>query len=159
VSSERIIDSRVYHSIKEVKNGQGPPPIRTGDGWLHLAHGVRNTAAGLRYVLYVFTTDLREPWRITWMPGGYLIGPQGEERVGDVSNVVFSNGWIADDDGALLIYYASSDTRVHVATSTVQRLVNYARNTPPDALRSAACVDQRNAMITKNLERASRGSA
>jgi 4-O-beta-D-mannosyl-D-glucose phosphorylase len=93
------------------------------------------------------------------MPGGYLIGPQGEERVGDVSNVVFSNGWIADDDGALLIYYASSDTRVHVATSTVQRLVNYARNTPPDALRSAACVDQRNAMITKNLERASRGSA
>ena len=159
VSSERIIDPRIYHTIKEAKNGQGPPPIRTDDGWLHLAHGVRNTAAGLRYVLYVFMTDLREPWRVTHAPGGYLIAPQGGERVGDVSNVVFSNGWIDDDDGALFIYYASSDTRVHVATSTVQRVVDYARNTPPDALRSAASVDQRNALIARNLERVSRGRA
>jgi 4-O-beta-D-mannosyl-D-glucose phosphorylase len=155
VASESIMDPRVYHTIKEVKNGQGPPPIRTGAGWLHLAHGVRNTAAGLRYVLYLFMTDLREPWRVTDAPGGYLIAPQSDERVGDVSNVVFANGWIADDDGegTLFIYYASSDTRMHVATSTVDRLIDYARNTPPDALRSAASVEQRSGLIRKNLER------
>lgn len=159
IPTERIIEPRVYHTIKEVKNGQGPPPIRTPDGWLHLAHGVRNTAAGLRYVLYVFMSDLAEPWRMTHAPGGYLIAPQNAERVGDVSNVVFSNGWIADDDGTVFIYYASSDTRVHVATTTVERLTDYARNTPPDALRSAASVEQRSALIAKNLGARSQGRA
>ena len=153
VLEERVVDPRVYHTIKEVKNGQGPPPIRTGAGWLHLAHGVRTTAAGLRYVLYLFLTDLAEPWRVTHAPGGYLIAPEGEERVGDVSNVVFGAGWIADDDGRVFIYYASSDTRIHVATSSVARLVDYAMHTPPDALRSAACVAQRSALIRRNLAR------
>src|SRR5215213_8601789 len=147
VDDERIIDARVYHTIKEVKNGQGPAPIRTGDGWLHLAHGVRNTAAGLRYVLYLFVTALDQPWRVTHAPGGYLIAPEGDERVGDVSNVVFSCGWIADDDGRLLIYYASSDTRIHVAETSVQRLADYALNTPPDPLTSVGSVEQRIALI------------
>jgi 4-O-beta-D-mannosyl-D-glucose phosphorylase len=152
IDDQRIIDPRVYHTIKEAKNGLGPPPIKTPAGWLHMAHGVRDTAAGLRYVLYVFMTDLTEPWRVTHAPGGYLIAPEGEERVGDVSNVVFSNGWIADDDGTLFIYYASSDTRMHVATSTVDRLVDFAVHTPPDPLRSAASVEQRYAMIRRNLD-------
>ena len=152
VLEERIVDARLYHTIKEVKNGQGPAPIRTAAGWLHLAHGVRNTAAGLRYVLYLFVTDLAEPWRVTHAPGGFLLAPEGEERVGDVSNVTFSNGWIADE-GTVFIYYASSDTRIHVATSTVERLLDYALHTPPDPLRSAACVEQRSAMIRRNLER------
>jgi 4-O-beta-D-mannosyl-D-glucose phosphorylase len=114
---------------------------------------VRNTAAGLRYVLYAFMTALDAPWRVTHAPGGYLLAPDGEERVGDVSNVAFSNGWIADDDGTLFVYYASSDTRVHVATTTIDRLVDYVTNTPPDALRSAACVAQRSALIARNLTR------
>lgn len=148
---ERVVDPRVYHTIKEAKNGQGPPPIRTPDGWLHLAHGVRNTAAGLRYVLYLFMTALDEPWRVTYQPAGYLLAPEGEERTGDVSNVVFCNGWIADDDGTVFIYYASSDTRIHVATSSVARLVDHARNSPPDALRSAESVQQRLALIRRNM--------
>ena len=151
VPDERIVHGREYHTIKEVKNGQGPPPLRTPSGWLHLAHGVRTTAAGLRYVLYLFMSDLAEPWRVTYAPGGHLIAPEGEERVGDVSNVVFSSGWIADDDGTVFIYYASSDTRIHVATSSIDRLVDYAMHTPPDALRTAACVEQRYDLIRRNM--------
>lgn len=151
VNLERIIDPKVYHTIKEAKNGQGPPPIRTERGWLHLAHGVRNTAAGLRYVLYMFMTDLHEPWRVTHTPGGYFMAPKGRERVGDVSNVLFSNGWIADPDGAVYIYYGSSDTRVHVALSSVERLLDFVEHTPTDPLRSAACVKQRVGMIERNL--------
>lgn len=150
IREERIVDPRVYHTIKEAKNGQGPPPIKTSSGWLHLAHGVRNTAAGLRYVLYLFMTALDEPWRVIAQPAGYLIAPDGDERVGDVSNVVFCNGWIADDDGAVFIYYASSDTRIHVATSSVRRLVDHAINSPPDALTSEASVRQRLALIGRN---------
>ena len=151
VLDERVIEPRRYHTITESKNGQGPPPIRTEMGWLHLAHGVRNTAAGLRYVLYVFVSDRDEPWRVTHRPAGYLIAPEGEERIGDVSNVVFGCGWIADEDGRLLIYYASSDTRIHVAESTVARLLDYALNTPEDPLTSAGCVEQRYALIERNL--------
>jgi len=151
VLDERVIEPRRYHTITESKNGQGPPPILTERGWLHLAHGVRNTAAGLRYVLYLFVSDRDEPWRVTHRPAGYLIAPEGEERVGDVSNVVFGCGWIADDDGRLLIYYASSDTRIHVAESTVPRLLDYALNTPEDPLTSAGCVEQRYALIERNL--------
>jgi 4-O-beta-D-mannosyl-D-glucose phosphorylase len=149
---DRVVDPRVYHTIKEAKAGQGPPPIKTPDGWLHLAHGVRNTAAGLRYVLYLFMTALDEPWRVTHQPAGYLIAADGAERVGDVSNVVFCNGWISDDDGTVYIYYASSDTRIHVATSSVSRLVDHAKSSPPDGLRSAASVQQRIALIRRNLE-------
>ncbi len=150
VEKEDVIEPRVYHTIKEAKNGQGPPPLKTDHGWLHLAHGVRNTAAGLRYVTYLFMTALDEPWRVTHAPGGHFIEPQGEERVGDVSNVTFANGWILDDDGAVFIYYGSSDTRLHVATSTLEKLVDYALHTPPDALRSAASVAQRLALIRRN---------
>jgi len=150
IFEERIVDPRVYHTIKEAKNGQGPPPIQTAVGWLHLAHGVRNTAAGLRYVLYLFMTALDEPWRVTYQPAGYLIAPDGNERIGDVSNVVFCNGWIVDDDGTVFIYYASSDTRIHVATSSVNRLVDHALNSPPDELTSAASVQQRLALIRQN---------
>ena len=125
IDEEIIIDEKVYHTIKEVKNGQGPAPIKTKHGWLHIAHGVRNTAAGLRYVLYAFMTDLNEPWKVTHRPGGYLLAPQGEERVGDVSNVAFCNGAVARDNGDVFIYYASSDTRCHVATTTVDKLVDY----------------------------------
>ena len=151
VQDEVIIDNREYHTIKEVKNGLGPAPIKTPKGWLHLAHGVRNTAAGLRYVLYMFVCDLKRPEVITHRPAGYFMGPQGDERVGDVSNVVFSNGWVARRNGDVLIYYGSSDTRLHVATSTVDRLLDYAMNTPEDPLRSHACVEQRYALIDKNL--------
>ncbi len=151
ISKEAIIDERQYHTIKELKNGLGPAPIKTPQGWLHLAHGVRGCAAGLRYVLYVFMTDLQDPSKVIHKPGGYLIAPQGEERVGDVSNVVFSNGWVAMEDGTVFIYYASSDTRVHVATTSVSRLVDYTINTPEDPLRSAACVQQRIRLIEKNL--------
>ncbi len=150
IDTESIVDNKVYHTIKEVKNGQGPAPIKTSEGWLHLAHGVRNTAAGLRYVLYMFMTALDEPWRIIHAPGGHFIAPQGDERVGDVSNVTFSNGWIADEDGKVFIYYASSDTRLHVATSTVAQLIDYVKNTPPDPLTSAACVQQRIDLIERN---------
>jgi 4-O-beta-D-mannosyl-D-glucose phosphorylase len=152
VENELIIDNKVYHTISELKNGQGPAPIRTNKGWLHLAHGVRNTAAGLRYVLYMFMTDLNEPWKITHKPGGLFIGPEGEERVGDVSNVVFCNGWIANSNNEVFIYYASSDTRVHVATSSIEQLVDYCMNTPEDKLRSAASVQTINALIDKNLK-------
>lgn len=151
ITTETIIDEKRYHTIKEVKNGQGPAPIKTKHGWLHLAHGVRNTAAGLRYVLYMFMTDLKDPSRITHRPGGHFIAPEGEERVGDVSNVTFSNGWVARDSGEVFIYYGSSDTRMHVATSTVEKLVDYCINTPEDGYRSAASVQTRIALIERNL--------
>jgi 4-O-beta-D-mannosyl-D-glucose phosphorylase len=151
VQKEIIMDNRAYHTIQEVKNGLGPAPIKTVEGWLHLAHGVRNTAAGLRYVLYLFLADLQRPWIITHKPAGYFIAPDGEERVGDVSNVVFSNGWIEGNNGEVFIYYASSDTRLHAATSTVSKLLDYVRNTPADPLRSYACVEQRYALIEKNM--------
>ena len=150
IDNEIIIDNREYHTIQEVKNGLGPAPIRTPEGWLHLAHGVRNTAAGLRYVLYLFLAELERPWVITHKPAGYFLAPEGEERIGDVSNVVFCNGWIEGRNGEVLIYYASSDTRLHVATSTVAKLLDYVRNTPADPLRSHACVQQRHALIEKN---------
>jgi 4-O-beta-D-mannosyl-D-glucose phosphorylase len=153
IDEEQIVDARQYHTIKEAKNGQGPPPVKTAAGWLHLAHGVRNTAAGLRYVLYLFLTDLAEPWRETHAPAGYLIAPEGDERVGDVSNVVFSSGWIVDDDGTVYIYYASSDTRMHVALSSIDRLVDHALHAPADPLRSAASVEQRSDLIRRNLAR------
>lgn len=151
VKEEVIVDEKVYHTIKEVKNGQGPAPIKTPQGWLHLAHGVRNTAAGLRYVLYVFMTELERPWVVTHRPAGHFIAPEGAERVGDVSNVVFTNGWIQTDKDEVFIYYASSDTRMHVATSTVEQLVDYAINTPEDGLTSAASVEARNALIDGNV--------
>jgi len=147
---ETIIDRRIYHTISELKNGQGPAPIKTTEGWLHLAHGVRNTAAGLRYVIYLFLTDLADPTRVIAKPGGYFIAPEGGERVGDVSNVTFSNGGVACADGSVLIYYASSDTRLHVATSSVERMLDYVKNTPADGLRSAECVQQRLALIQAN---------
>jgi 4-O-beta-D-mannosyl-D-glucose phosphorylase len=152
LGDEKIVHDRKYHTIYEVKNGLGPAPIKTAKGWLQLAHGVRNTAAGLRYVLYAFMTALEDPSRIICEPGGYLLAPQGDERVGDVSNVTFSNGWIARADGQLFLYYASSDTRCHVVTTTVDKLVDYCRNTPPDPLRSAACVQQRVELIRNNLK-------
>ena len=150
VTDERVLDPKLYHTIKEVKNGAGAPPIKTVEGWLHLAHGVRNTASGLRYVIYAFLAALDAPARVIASPGGYLIAPEGEERVGDVSNVVFTNGAIADPDGRLLIYYASSDTRVHVAESTVDRMLDYVRNTPPDGLVSRASAEARIALIRRN---------
>jgi 4-O-beta-D-mannosyl-D-glucose phosphorylase len=156
IEQEQIIDPRAYHTIKESKNGAGAPPLKTPAGWLHVAHGVRGTAAGLRYVLYVLLCDLDAPWRVTHRPGGYLIAPTGGERVGDVSNVVFSNGLVSRADGTVLIYYASSDTRVHVARTTVEKLVDYALHTPEDGLRSAACVEQRIDLIRKNLTRMGR---
>ncbi len=152
IGEETIVDDRQYHTIKEVKNGLGPAPIRTERGWLQLAHGVRNTAAGLRYVLYMFLTDLEEPDREIAAPAGYFLAPEGEERVGDVSNVVFSNGWVKRKNGEVLIYYGSSDTRTHVVTTTVDKLLDYVLNTPPDGLRSAESVKVRNEMIEKNLK-------
>jgi 4-O-beta-D-mannosyl-D-glucose phosphorylase len=151
VEEETVIDARAYHTIKEVKNGEGPAPIKTEKGWLHLAHGVRGTAAGLRYVLYLYLSDLHEPWKVTHRPGGYFLAPVGDEIVGDVPNVAFSNGWVARADGEVLIYYASADTRTHVARSTVDRLLDYAVNTPEDGLRSAASVASRIALIRGNL--------
>ena len=151
IDEEMITSPRRYHTITEVKNGEGATPIRTEKGWLHIAHGVRNTAAGLRYVIYVFVTDLAEPWKVIAEPSGYLIAPLGAERVGDVSNVVFTNGAIARDNGELYIYYASSDTRLHVASTTVEKLLDYAFHTPADPLRSRDCVAQRCALIDKNL--------
>lgn len=149
---ERIIDERIYHTIKEVKNGEGPHPIKTPKGWLHLAHGVRNCASGLRYVLYMYMTALDEPWRKIASPGGYFMAPVGEEYTGDVMNVLFANGWIADEDGKVFIYYASSDTRMHVATSTIDRLVDYCLNTPADGLTTAESVRTINRLIDANLE-------
>ena len=140
IKKEIVIEQRHYHTIKEVKNGEGPHPIKTPQGWLHLAHGVRACAAGLRYVLYLYMTSLDDPRKVIAQPGGYFIAPVGEERTGDVSNVLFSNGWIADEDGTVYIYYASSDTRMHVATSTIERLIDYCRHTPEDRLRSTTSV-------------------
>ena len=140
VKKEIVIEQRHYHTIKEVKNGEGPHPIKTPEGWLHLAHGVRACAAGLRYVLYLYMTSLDDPSKVIAQPGGYFMAPVGEERTGDVSNVLFSNGWIADEDGTVYIYYASSDTRMHVATSTIERLIDYCRHTPEDRLRSTTSV-------------------
>lgn len=152
IEEEKIIDGRVYHTIKELKNGQGAAPIKTDKGWLHIAHGVRNTAAGFRYVLYSFLTDLNNPDKIIHMPGGYFLAPQGDERVGDVSNVLFINGVVVKKNQDVFIYYASSDTRVHVAASTIEQLLDYVINTPEDAGRSFACVEQRSKLIDMNLE-------
>jgi 4-O-beta-D-mannosyl-D-glucose phosphorylase len=152
IDSEIIIDDRAYHTIKEVKNGLGPAPIKTTQGWLQLAHGVRNTAAGLRYVLYLFLTDLKDPSKVIARPSGYFMAPQGDERVGDVSNVVFSCGWVARANGDVFIYYGSSDTRMHVAISTVDKLVDYVLHTPEDRFRTGASVEQRIQLIKKNLE-------
>ena len=150
IREEKIIDCRYYHTIKDAKNGEGPAPIKTSRGWLHLAHGVRACAAGLRYVLYLYMTALDDPSRKIASPGGYLIAPRGDERVGDVSNVVFSNGWIVNERNEVFIYYASSDTRMHVATSTVDRLVDYCFHTPEDGFRSAASVREINRLIENN---------
>lgn len=149
ISEEIIVDNKNYHTVYEAKNGMGPEPIKTEHGWLFLAHGVRNTAAGLRYVLYMFMTALDDVTKVTHKPAGYFIAPEGDERVGDVSNVVFSNGWIVDEDGRVLIYYASSDTRMHVATSSVELLTDYVMNTPADGLRSALSVKN----IVNNIEK------
>lgn len=149
-AKETIINQRCYHTIKELKNGEGPPPLKTTKGWLHLAHGVRACAAGLRYVLYLYMTALDNPARIIAEPAGYLMAPQGNERVGDVSNVLFSNGWIADNDGSVFIYYASCDTRMHVATSSIDLLVDYCMNTPPDGFRSATSEKAIRSLIEKN---------
>ncbi|WP_423126662.1 glycoside hydrolase family 130 protein [Gaoshiqia sp. Z1-71] len=151
IENEKIINFRQYHTIKELKNGEGPAPIKTEKGWLHLAHGVRGCAAGLRYVLYLYMTDLQDPSKQIAEPAGYFIAPMGEERLGDVSNVLFSNGWILDDDGTVFIYYASSDTRMHVATSTIEKLVDYCLNTPEDGLRSATSVETLKKQIERNL--------
>jgi 4-O-beta-D-mannosyl-D-glucose phosphorylase len=150
IGQEYIIDRKIYHTVYELKNGQGPAPIKTTHGWLHLAHGVRNTAAGLRYVLYLFMTDLKDPSRQIYKPAGYFLAPEGEERTGDVSNVVFSNGWIADEDGVVFIYYASSDTRIHVAVSSIEKLLDYVIHTPADGFTSVQSVMQINLLIDKN---------
>ena len=150
ISEEKILDPKVYHTVYEMKNGLGPAPIKTSQGWLHLAHGVRNTAAGLRYVLYMFMTDLHDLTKIIHKPAGYFMAPEGEERVGDVSNVLFSNGWIADKDGKVFIYYASSDTRMHVAVSSIEQLLDYVMNTAEDGFRSAASVNTVYSIIEKN---------
>lgn len=151
-TEEVVISPRIYHTITEVKNGAGAVPIKTEKGWIHIAHGVRNTAAGLRYVIYVFATDLNDPSKLIASPSGLFIAPQGEERVGDVSNVVFTNGAVVRENGQVLIYYASSDTRVHVAETTIDKLIDYTFNTPEDPYRSADCVKQRCDLIRKNLE-------
>lgn len=152
IKKEVIIDQNVYHNINEAKNGQGPSPIKTAKGWLHLAHGVRNTAAGLRYVVYIFLTDLNNPSKMIKKPGGYFIAPRGEERIGDVSNVIFANGWVVKENGEVLIYYASSDTRMHVATTTIEKLLDYVLNTPEDGYRTGQCVKQRSDLIANNMD-------
>jgi 4-O-beta-D-mannosyl-D-glucose phosphorylase len=150
VENEVILSEKAYHTVYELKNGLGPPPIKTTEGWLHLAHGVRNTAAGLRYVLYMFMTDLKDLSKIIYFPGGYFMAPQGEERIGDVSNVLFNNGWIFDKNGRVLIYYASSDTRMHVAVSSIEQLIDYCKNTPPDGFSSGHSVKTIMYLIDKN---------
>lgn len=152
LDKEVIINHRYYHTIKELKNGEGPHPLKTDKGWLHLAHGVRNCAAGLRYVLYLYLTDLQDSTKLIAEPAGYFMAPQGDERIGDVSNVLFSNGWIADEDGKVFIYYASSDTRMHVATSTIEKLLDYCLNTPADGYRSATSVQTIKNLIASNNE-------
>ena len=152
IDEEKMTSLRKYHTITEVKNGAGAVPIKTEKGWIHIAHGVRNTAAGLRYVIYAFTTDLKDPSKVIAEPSGMLIGPRGAERVGDVSNVVFTNGAITTENGDVYIYYASSDTRMHVASTTIDKLIDYVFNTPQDPLRSVECVAQRCDLVKKNLE-------
>ena len=152
IKEEKIINFRYYHTIKEQKNGEGPHPVKTPSGWLHIAHGVRGCAAGLRYVLYLYMTDLKDPSKLIAEPAGFFMAPEGEERVGDVSNVLFTNGWIIDEDGTAFIYYASSDTMMHVAVSTIYKLVDYCLNTPPDGLRSAASVEILKKLIDRNLK-------
>lgn len=152
IDEEKMTSIRRYHTITEAKNGAGAPPIKTDKGWIHIAHGVRNTAAGLRYVIYAFATDLKDPSKVIAEPSGMLIGPRDWERVGDVSNVVFTNGAIAKDNGEVYIYYAASDTRMHVAATTIDKLIDYVFNTPKDPLRSVECVAQRCDLIRKNLE-------
>ncbi len=156
VKEERIISARHYHTVMECKNGEGPHPIKTPQGWLHLAHGVRGCASGLRYVLYLYMTALDDPARVIAEPAGYFMAPQGEEYVGDVMNVLFSNGWIADPDGKVFIYYASSDTRMHVAVSSVERLVDYCLHTEADGYRTGETVRRLNRLIDKNLNRKSK---
>ena len=153
VNNEAIIDHRYYHTIKEMKNGEGPAPIKTSRGWLHLAHGVRGCAAGLRYVLYMYMTSLENPSLAIAQPAGYFMAPEGEERIGDVSNVLFSNGWIADKDGTVYIYYASSDTRLHVAVSSIDKLVDYCMNTPADGFRTGQSVKTIHDLVNRNLNR------
>ena len=159
IETETVIDPKVYHTIYESKNGLGPAPLKTKYGWLHLAHGVRNTAAGLRYTLYMFMTDLNDVTKVIYKPGGYFMAPEGEERVGDVSNVLFSNGWIMNEAGKVFIYYASSDTRQHVATSSIEQLIDYVMNTPQDQLTSGSSVRTITSIIDKNkeLEKAGKG--
>jgi len=152
IEKEIVIDKRVYHTVYELKNGLGPAPIKTKYGWLHMSHGVRNTAAGLRYVCYLFMTDLNDLTKEIYKPGGYFIAPEGDELIGDVSNVLFSNGWIADDDGKIFIYYATSDSRMHVATSTLDKLLDYVMNTPADGLNSSASVSTLNQIINNNRQ-------
>jgi 4-O-beta-D-mannosyl-D-glucose phosphorylase len=152
ITDEKIINHRHYHTIKESKNGEGPHPIRTDRGWLHLAHGVRGCASGLRYVLYLYMTSLEDPSKVIAEPAGFFMAPEGEEYIGDVMNVLFTNGWIADEDGKVFIYYASSDTRMHVATSTVDRLVDYCLHTEPDGFTTGETVKRLNRLIDKNLK-------
>jgi 4-O-beta-D-mannosyl-D-glucose phosphorylase len=153
VKEEKIIDERFYHTIKEVKNGQGPAPFKTAKGWLSIAHAVRGCAAGMRYVLYAYLADLKDPSKVVARPGGYLLAPEFDERIGDVSNVLFVNGAVVKSDGRMFIYYASSDTRMHVAVTTVDKMLDYVMNTPEDPLKSAACVKQRLALIEKNRKK------
>lgn len=150
IKEETVMEERVYHTIKEGKVGPGATPIKTEAGWLHIAHGVRENAAGMRYVLYAFLCELKEPWKVIARPGGYLLAPEGEERVGDVSDVLFANGAVVRGNGDFFLYYASSDTRLHVATSTLDAMLDYTLNTPPDALRTAKCAEQRIALIRRN---------
>ncbi|MDP3130870.1 MAG: glycosidase, partial [Bacillota bacterium] len=157
IKEEFLLDAKRYHTVYELKNGAGPSPIRSERGWIHIAHGVRNTAAGLRYVLYAFATALDDPTKVIAKPSGYLLAPQGAERVGDVSNVLFSNGVIVDDDGRVFLYYASSDTRLHVATTTMTRLTDYVFNNPPEAFRSLDSAKQRKALVAAN-EAAKKGA-
>ena len=153
IKDEKIINTRNYHTIKESKNGEGPAPIKTPKGWLHLAHGVRACASGLRYVLYMYMTALDDPTRVIAEPAGFFMAPEGDEYIGDVMNVLFSNGWIADEDGTVYIYYASSDTRMHVAVSSIDRLLDYCLNTEPDGLRTGLTVERLNRLIDKNLNK------
>jgi 4-O-beta-D-mannosyl-D-glucose phosphorylase len=150
ITNEIVIDEKKYHTVYESKNGLGPSPIKTDEGWLHLAHGVRNTAAGLRYVLYLFMTSLDDVTKVIYRPAGYFMAPVGDERIGDVSNVLFCNGWIHDDDDKVYIYYGSSDTRMHVAVSSIELLKDYVKNTPADGMRSATSVRTVNELIRKN---------
>ena len=151
ITEEAIIDSRLYHTVKETKNGEGPHPLKTPQGWLHMAHGVRGCAAGLRYVLYMYMTSLEDPTKVIAAPPGHVLAPVGQERVGDVSNVLFTNGWIADDDGCVYLYYASCDTRMHVAVSTIDRLVDYCMHSGTDGLTSETSAGRLSALVDSNL--------